>query len=136
MRITVVSFYLPPTDRIGAGVQMHMLANAYARLGHTVSVVSPNIDQPEDAMYKLVSVPLYGPNKVIKWSMFLKEYDFGSGLVHFAGDNHLVRRQSNLVRLRTFHGSCFAEAKQATNMWAVRSVFCCTKWAVTLHYML
>ncbi len=116
MRITVVSFYLPPTDRIGAGVQMHMLANAYSRLGHTVSVVSPNNDQPEDSMYKLISVPLYGPNKVIKWSFVLRSHAFNSELVHFAGDNHLVKSQPKLVRLRTFHGSCFAEAKQAANV--------------------
>jgi len=114
--ITVTSYYLPPIDRIGAGVQMHILANAYARLGHNVNVVSPNIDQPEDSLYKLVSVPLIGSNKVIKWAFALQSYDFRPGLVHFAGDNHLVRRQPNLVRLRTFHGSCFAEAKQASNV--------------------
>jgi len=34
--------------------------------------------------------------------------------VHFGGDNHLVGKRKSTVRLRTFHGSCFAEAAIAT----------------------
>ncbi len=110
MNITVASFYLPPVDRIGAGVQMHMLANAYVRLGHSVTLLSPSVSQPEDSLYKLVSHPLSGKNRVVRWSFALRSYPYVSGLVHFAGDNHFVRKQDGLVRLRTFHGSCFAEA--------------------------
>lgn len=114
MEITVVSYYTPPVDRIGAGVQMHMIANAYARLGHSVTLVTPNAIKPTDSLYKLATCQISGSYKVVKWSLMLKSYGYPDGIVHFGGDNHFVRRQNSLVRLRTFHGSCFAEAKTAT----------------------
>lgn len=110
MRITVVSFYLPPTDRIGAGVQMHMLANAYSDLGHDVTLLSPCHSKDPTAKYSLKTVPLNGPMRVLKWAIVLATHKFDSDVVHFGGDDHFVRLDSNTAHIRTFHGSCFAEA--------------------------
>jgi phosphatidylinositol alpha-mannosyltransferase len=113
LNITVTSFYSPPVDLIGAGVQMHMLANAYVRLGHTVTLLTPAHLVPDDALYSHAHYPVVGRNRVLKWSIALARCRFSSGIVHFAGDNHFVSKQIGTFRLRTFHGSCFAEAKSA-----------------------
>ena len=115
MNITVTSFYMPPVDRIGAGMQMHMLANAYVRLGHTVSVIAPNAQHFEEAQYSLRSIDIRASNRLIRWANFLASIKFEPGMVHFGGDNHFVARTANVTRLRTFHGSCFAECKVARN---------------------
>jgi phosphatidylinositol alpha-mannosyltransferase len=114
--ITVTSYYLPPGDRIGAGVQMHMLANAYVDLGFDVSVVSPQSRSEFGAKYRLIQAPITGANKILKWSIELSRHRYNRGLVHFGGDNHLVRRSSESVHMRTFLGSCFAESKVSTNL--------------------
>jgi phosphatidylinositol alpha-mannosyltransferase len=114
MRITVVSFYLPPIDRIGAGVQMHMIANEYCKLGHDVTVLSPAQVKDSEALYKLVSVELQGPNRILKWSRYLASHKFEADLVHFGGDDFLVGNGAGYVHLRTFMGSCLAEARVAT----------------------
>ena len=114
-KITVTSFYLPPTDRIGAGVQLHTLANAYADLGFEVSLVSPQESKEVGSKYDLQCMPINGTNRVVKWAIELARFRYNSGLVHFGGDNHLVRKSRHSVYMRTFLGSCFAEMKVATN---------------------
>lgn len=114
MTITVTSFYLPPIDRIGAGVQMHMLANAYVSLGHKVTVIAPTNQKDSNAKYTLSAVHLVGKNRIVKWSRALRDYNLNADIVHFGGDDHLVHKSSNFVHLRTFHGSCFAEAQVAS----------------------
>jgi phosphatidylinositol alpha-mannosyltransferase len=113
MLITVVSFYLPPIDRIGAGVQMHMLANAYVDLGHEVTVLSPRLEKDATARYSQTCLDVSGSNRIVKWSIALMNYKFDSDIVHFGGDDHWVRRDNRFVHVRTFHGSCFAEANVA-----------------------
>lgn len=115
MNITVVSYYLPPTDRIGAGVQMHMLANAYVALGHSVEVLSPVMQKDSAATYELISVNITGKNRIIQWARFLGKRHFDSDIVHFGGDDFLVASNLRSVHLRTFFGSCIAEAKVATS---------------------
>jgi phosphatidylinositol alpha-mannosyltransferase len=113
MKIIVTSYYLPPVDRIGAGVQMHMIANEYCKLGHDVIMLSPSHDKDNDALYELVSVEIKGKNRILKWSLFLANHKFDADLVHFSGDDFLVRNGSDYVHLRTFMGSCLAEARVA-----------------------
>jgi phosphatidylinositol alpha-mannosyltransferase len=113
MKIVVTSYYLPPTDRIGSGVQMHLIANEYARMGHEVTLVSP-VDRCEpDALYQLVTVRVNGNNRVWKWAKLLAEFDYDADFVHFSGDDFLVPTKANYIHLRTFMGSCLAEAKVA-----------------------
>jgi phosphatidylinositol alpha-mannosyltransferase len=116
MRITVVSFYLPPIDRIGAGVQMHMLANAYVDLGHDVTMLSVAHEKDATAKYSLSTLEVTGRNRIVKWSKALARYKFDSDIVHFGGDDHWVSLGHDLVHIRTFHGSCFAEAIVATRL--------------------
>lgn len=116
MHITVVSYYLPPEDRIGAGVQMHMLANAYVDLGHDVTVVSAACEKDVTAKYSLTTLEVTGKNRIVKWSRVLAGYKFDSDIVHFGGDDHWVRSSNDYVQIRTFHGSCFAEAIVATKI--------------------
>ena len=116
MKIILTSFYLPPTDRIGAGVQMHMVANAYVALGHDVTVVSPRNVLDSDARYKLMTIPINGPNLVLKWAIELAKINFDADFVHFSGDDFLVRRNRSFVHMRTFLGSCFAEARYSSTV--------------------
>src|SRR5438270_496643 len=58
MNIACVSYYLPPVDMIGSGMQMHYLANAYARDGHHVVMFSPYAQTSADALYSCVQVPV------------------------------------------------------------------------------
>jgi phosphatidylinositol alpha-mannosyltransferase len=116
MRITVVSFYLPPTDRIGAGVQMHMLANAYVDLGHEVTVLSPCAEKDSTARYAIETLKVVGANRILKWSLALAKHTFESDIVHFGGDDHFVRYNRSHAHIRTFHGSCFAEANVAISL--------------------
>lgn len=115
MKITVCSYYLPPRDRIGSGVQMHMLANAYVDLGHEVTVLSPSFDCSPEAKYQLESISLQGRNRTFQWARFLSKYKFDCDFVHFNGDDFLVPVTSDYVHVRTFMGSCLAEAKVASS---------------------
>lgn len=124
MKIIVVSFYLPPTDRIGSGVQMHMLANEYARLGHDVTVLTPASSVEADAKYKLCSVQLTGKNRVWQWAHYLSTYTYNADIVHFNGDDFLVPSSTTFIHMRTFMGSCFAEARVATNLKDRFRMFC------------
>lgn len=111
MKITVVSYYLPPTDRIGAGVQMHMLANAYTALGHNVEVLSPSKEKDITAAYQLVNVKLNGKNRILQWANYLAGHQFEADFVHFGGEDFLVPSSHSFIHIRTFLGSCIAEAR-------------------------
>lgn len=116
MKITVTSYYLPPTDRIGAGVQAHMIANEYCKLGHDVTVLSAAQIRDSAAQYKLESVKLVGKNRIVGWAMFLAKYKFDADMVHFTGDDFLVRSNKSYLHMRTFMGSCLAEAAAANTL--------------------
>jgi phosphatidylinositol alpha-mannosyltransferase len=95
---------------------MHALANAYVALGHEVTVLSPSNLQEPDAQYTLSTVSIVGSNRIVKWSKALRQYKFNADIVHFAGDDHLLLSDNGYVHLRTFHGSCFAEANVASRV--------------------
>jgi len=93
-----------------------MLANAYVRLGHDVTVVSPACKRESDALYKLETLKVIGSNRIWKWAKALARYKFDADLVHFSGDDFLVPSSAKYIHLRTFMGSCLAEAKVATKL--------------------
>jgi phosphatidylinositol alpha-mannosyltransferase len=95
---------------------MHMLANAYADLGHDVTVVSRRCAKDPTAKYSLKSLEISGRNSILKWAVALSRYKFVADIVHFGGDDHLVGRNDDFAHIRTFHGSCFAESLVATNI--------------------
>jgi phosphatidylinositol alpha-mannosyltransferase len=116
MNISVTSYYMPPVDRIGAGVQMHMLANAYAQLGHNVTVYSPHQLREHNSTYSCIQLNVGTGNRLVRWSIELSRHRYPNGLVHFAGDNHFVRKVKSRAHIRTFLGSCFAEMFVADNL--------------------
>lgn len=108
-----MSFYLPPIDRIGSGVQMHMLAQAYTDLGHEVTVLSPSNMVENTTRYSHTCCQVSGDNRIVRWAALLRDYRFDADIVHFSGEDQLVKPSDRFVHMRTFHGSCFAEAQVA-----------------------
>lgn len=113
MRIACISYHLPPFDQIGAGYQMHYTANAYVRHGHDVTMFSPYGERPGDALYDMVRVPVGRTNRTFRFAWSLKDQDFtGFDLLHAAGDDYWMLGKKRPFHIRTFHGSCFAEARR------------------------
>jgi phosphatidylinositol alpha-mannosyltransferase len=117
MNIAVISYYLPPTDRIGSGVQTHYLANAYVRAGHDVTMLSPYATADVDALYSSVKIPSGNRNRTFQFALNLRRFDFSNyDLVHAGMDDWALLGVKRPYHLRTFHGSCFAEALVADNL--------------------
>jgi phosphatidylinositol alpha-mannosyltransferase len=117
MNIAVISYYLPPTDRIGSGVQTHYLANAYVRAGHCVTMLSPYADADTDALYTSVKIPCGTKNRTLQFALNLRTFDFSDyDLVHAGMDDWALLGVKRPFHIRTFHGSCFAEALVADNL--------------------
>jgi glycosyltransferase involved in cell wall biosynthesis len=117
MHIACVSYYLPPQDRIGAGIQMHYTANAYARHGHAVTMFSPYgpEERDTDALYDMVRVPVGKSNRIFRFARNLRRQDLsGFDLLHTAGDDYWLLGKPRPYHVRTFHGSCLAEARHIT----------------------
>lgn len=111
MKIAVISYYLPPNDRIGSGVQTHYLANAYARAGHNVTMLSPYGSADVDALYTPVKIPCGTKNRTLQFALNLRKFDFSEyDLVHAGMDDWALIGVKKPFHIRTFHGSCFAEA--------------------------
>jgi phosphatidylinositol alpha-mannosyltransferase len=117
MKIAVVSFYLPPHDRIGSGVQTHHLANAYVRAGHSVTMFSPYESSDSEALYDLRRVACGNRNRTVQFAWNLRKANFKDfDLIHAGMDDWLLFGIDKPYHIRTFHGSCFAEAQVATNL--------------------
>lgn len=111
MKIACISYYLPPVDLIGSGMQMHGLANAYVRHGHQVTMFSPYAKGADDALYQLCPVPVGNRNRVIRFAWNLRKQDFSQfDMLHAAMDDYLLLGKRRPFHIRTFHGSCLAEA--------------------------
>jgi phosphatidylinositol alpha-mannosyltransferase len=117
LNIAVVTFYLPPIDRIGSGVQTHYLANAYVRAGHTVTMLSPYAYADADALYTPVKISCGNKNRTLQFALNLRKFDFSKfDLVHAGMDDWALLGVKKPFHIRTFHGSCFAEAMVADNL--------------------
>ena len=117
MNIAVISYYLPPNDRIGSGVQTHYLANAYVRAGHTVTMLSPYATADADALYTSVKIPCGTKNRTLQFALNLRKFDFSKyDLIHAGMDDWALLGVKKPYQIRTFHGSCFAEAMVAGNL--------------------
>jgi phosphatidylinositol alpha-mannosyltransferase len=117
MKIAVISYYLPPNDRIGSGVQTHYLANAYVRAGHTVTMLSPYAKTDVDALYSSMKIACGNRNRTLQFALNLRKVDFSRfDLVHAGMDDWALIGVKKPFHIRTFHGSCFAEALVADNL--------------------
>lgn len=134
MKIAVVSFHFPPIDIIGSGMQMHMIANEYVKLGHSVTVFSANNAHPADALYAFKSAKITGANKLFQWFAFVlgynwSEYDF----IHAGGDGHLFNKSAKVV-LRTLLGSSLQESRNQIDWRAtcrMRYLYCLEQFGVS-----
>ena len=92
-------------------MQMHYLANAYARRGHSVTMFCPYAEPAQDALYSCVSVPVGSRMRTFRFAWNLRKQDFaGFDLLHAAMDDYWLLGKSWPFHIRTFHGSCLAEA--------------------------
>lgn len=115
MNIAVVSYHLPPYDMIGSGMQMHVLANEYARIGHNVTVFSGAPTCPEKSLYKFVSAGVHGGAKLFRWFSYTQRIDWSSyDVVHAGGDGQLINSSARIV-IRTLLGSSLKEARNQTH---------------------
>ena len=106
----MVSYYLPSGSRIGVGHQVHALANALVARGHEVVMYS-SCTHPDGARYQTVTVPLSGANRTFKFAWKLRDIDWSRfDVVHAHGDDNWMGG-GRPPRVRTLHGSCFAEAR-------------------------
>lgn len=114
MNIAITTYSLPPYDSIGAGVQNHYLANEFVRRGHRVTVFSPHVSPPADALYEHVAVTVVGRLKTLKWSVALSKVDFSTfDYLHCTGDDHFVKTAVSTCHLRQYHGCSFGEFRHA-----------------------
>ncbi len=121
MRIATVAYYLPPNDRIGAGFQMHYLANAYAQCGHEVTMFSPysEAEKAPDALYSMQPVPVGLKNRTFRFAWNLRKQNFkGFDLIHAGMDDYWLAGKKRPYHIRTFMGSCIAEAIYAKGLRA------------------
>lgn len=111
MRIACISNYLPVGSKIGAGYQMHYLANAYVRRGHDVTMFSPFQDTSPDALYENICVPVENCCRTFRFAWNLRKIDFTSfNLLHAGMDDYALLGCPRPFHIRTFMGSCLAEA--------------------------
>ena len=106
----MTSFYLPSGSKIGVGYQVHELANALVRRGHTVTVFS-SCGPTDGAAYETVTVRLNGSLRTVRFAPALRAVDLRPyDVLHSHGDDYLIPRSRRPPCVRTLHGSCFAEA--------------------------
>ena len=109
MRIAITTLYLPSGSKIGVGYQVHDMANALVKRGHSVEVFSPCF-QPSDALYGHTRVDIEPPLRVVKLAWQLRRLDFSDfDVVHSHGEDYLMKRSRVRWHVRTMHGSSFAE---------------------------
>lgn len=111
LRIAMISYYLPSESKIGVGYQVHDLATALVRRGHTVDVFSPCAPVP-GAEYGHVHVPLAGSLRTFRFGLEMRRRDLSSyDVLHAHGEDYWMWRRRTPVHVRTLHGSCFEEAR-------------------------
>lgn len=117
LKIAMISYYLPSESKIGAGYQVHELANALVKRGHDVDVLSP-CAAPEGARYRTVSVPLSGSLRTFRFALALRRMDLSRyDVLHAHGDDYWLWRRRVPAHVRTLHGSCFDEALRIHGAW-------------------
>ncbi|MCU1459941.1 MAG: glycosyltransferase family 1 protein [Acidimicrobiales bacterium] len=88
----------------------HRLAQVMVERGHAVTMFSPCV-RPDDAIYAHKHVPIEGSLRSFRWMAGLRKQDLSDfDILHTNGDDHVRAGLRTPARVRTLHGSCFAEA--------------------------
>ena len=117
MKVALFQRDLPPDKYGGVANQVHLLANALAEKGASVTVFTLS-GKPDDARYevKRVRMPPW-VRRAAPLRRFLLGYYFakadvrGYDVVHMHGDNFLM--STDKPHIRTYYGSALAEALSA-----------------------
>jgi glycosyltransferase involved in cell wall biosynthesis len=114
LNIAIISKYLPSGSKMGPGYQVHYMANEFVKRGHTVTIFS-QYRKPEDAIYKVIVMPLKGAFKTFKfmWQVARQDYSEFDVIHAHTGDALLFMSKNKPPHIRTFHGSSLAEAMHA-----------------------
>jgi glycosyltransferase involved in cell wall biosynthesis len=107
--IAMTSYFLPSESKVGAGYQMHRLAQALVRHGHAVTMFSP-CTRPDDAEYAHVHLPVTGRGRSAKWLRQLQQLELDDFDVLHGGGDLLGPKRGRPPRVITLFGSCVAEA--------------------------
>ena len=84
------------------------------RAGHTVTMLSPYATADADALYTPVKIPCGTKNRTLQFALNLRKFDFSKfDLIHAGMDDWALLGVNKPFHIRTFHGSCFAEAMVA-----------------------
>jgi phosphatidyl-myo-inositol alpha-mannosyltransferase len=111
LRVAMISNYLPSGSKIGVGYQAHALANALVDRGHEVRLFS-SCSASAGARYSTTTLALDGANRTFKFALALRQVDWRAfDVLHAHGDDYWLRGPSIPPHVRTFHGSCFSEAR-------------------------
>ncbi|MBD5654925.1 MAG: glycosyltransferase family 4 protein [Candidatus Eremiobacteraeota bacterium] len=117
MKIAVANALLPSDEQSGVPYQVHRLANAFASLGHDVTVFSFS-PKPIDATYAVRTLPRRSRFRKLDPFFFayeLARVEFSAfDILHVHGDSFLL--WNSHPHVRTFHGSAADEAKAATTV--------------------
>ena len=113
MRIAITSLYLPSGSKIGVGYQVHYLANALVRRGHSVMVFSQT-GKSTDSLYEVTVPPARARGRTFQFAWDLRRYDFsGFDVLNAHGDDWFLWGRKLPKHVHTYHGSCFAEMLHA-----------------------
>lgn len=116
MNIAITSLYLPTGSKIGVGYQVHYLANALVRRGHSVTVFSQS-GAPADSIYSVVEVPSRTRLRTFGFAWDLRRFDFTRfDVLNAHGDDWFLWGKDRPRHIHTFHGSCFAEMLHASGL--------------------
>lgn len=118
MNIAFASMYLPSGSKIGVGYQVHALANALVRRGHSVTVYSQTGPSP-DSLYQVVVVPSGKHLRTFGFAWNLRRYDFTQyDVLNAHGDDWFLWGCKRPRHIHTYMGSCVAETLHAKGLTA------------------
>jgi phosphatidylinositol alpha-mannosyltransferase len=120
VNIAITSLYLPSGSKIGVGYQVHHLANALVRRGHTVTVFSQT-GASADSLYAVEVVPPRRWGRTFGFAWDLRRYDFSRfDVLNAHGDDWFLWGRRRPWHVHTYHGSCLAEMLHS-GTWAGRA---------------
>ena len=128
MHIAFFSKELPSDRPNGVSCQVHRLANALFKMGHSITCFSFS-PKPADSCYEVVQLRHACQSKMMKkieaGIVFKKMMHQRFDLYHFHGDDYLIAGCKR--RVRTFYGSAFYETLHARSVsrFTYQALFYC-----------
>ncbi len=118
MKIAFLHRDLPPDSYTGVALQVHRLANALTRLGHSVTIFTHTSPSPEalyqvqliNSIYFRIVQKYFSPWKRLLFPIGYRFLSFSEfDIIHIHGDGGFLKYQTNY--LRSFYGTAALERK-------------------------